>query len=60
MECFYGNANRNRETAQRLIGSYDLFSQTVCLKQAMNKQTVFHHSHSSYTVHEDLTTCYYW
>jgi hypothetical protein len=32
---------RNWETAQRLMGHYDLFSQNFHLKQAMSKRTVF-------------------
>ena len=37
----YAKTYRNVETAQRLIGHYDLLSRTVRLKQAISKRTVF-------------------
>jgi hypothetical protein len=37
---FYSNTYKNRETAQRLICCYDLFSQIIRLKKAVEQTNV--------------------
>jgi hypothetical protein len=51
---FKGNTYKKQETSQRLICHYDLFSQTVILNKAMNKQTSFCFNAASGSLHEDL------
>jgi esterase/lipase superfamily enzyme len=51
---FHGNNYKNWETAQWLICHYNLFSQIVCLKKAMSRQTFFGINAASGTLHENL------